>query len=50
MIVRKRKLYLHQSSTLAVLGGTLDMEHVDNGMDTDTARIPPFLMMGGGGI
>mmetsp|Transcript_29111 Transcript_29111/g.34608 ORF Transcript_29111/g.34608 Transcript_29111/m.34608 type:complete len:275 (-) Transcript_29111:279-1103(-) len=39
----KRKLYLHQSAILKVLGGTLDVEQVDDGTDTDTMVITPVL-------
>jgi len=39
----KRKLYLHQSAILKVLGGTLDVEQVDDGTDTDTKVVIPVL-------
>lgn len=39
----KRKLYVHQSAILKVLGGTLDVEQVDDGTDTDTKVVIPVL-------
>jgi len=39
----KRKLYLHQSAILKVLGCTLDVQQVDDGTDTDTTVITPVL-------
>lgn len=39
----KRKLYLHQSAILKVLGGTLDVEQIDDGTDSGTTVFNPVL-------